>query len=122
METLEQLISKAEAGNVQSCFELGQRFAIGEDVEADESKAMDWYLRAAKGGHPLAEFVVGHCYANGVSVGEDGGEAEMWLFRAALKGDYDAFNALADRYEAHDTPDDGSVYEYWTYPRTNILL
>ena len=111
METLEQLISKAEAGDVQSCFELGQRFAIGEGTEADESAAMEWYVRAARKGHPLAEFVVGHCYANGIVVQEDAQESAMWLFRAALKGDYDAFTTLADRYEAHDTPDDGSVYE-----------
>ena len=45
METLEQLISKAEAGDVQSCFELGQRFAIGEGTDADESAAFEWYLR-----------------------------------------------------------------------------
>ena len=48
METLEQLISKADAGDVQSCFELGQRFAIGEGTDADESAAFDWYLRAAR--------------------------------------------------------------------------
>lgn len=114
METLEQLISKAEAGDVQSCFELGQRFAIGEGVEADDSKAMEWYLRAAKAGHPLAGFVVGTCMANGIAGAEDASEGAMWLFRSALKDDLDAYRALIDRYQAHDTPDDGSVYEYFS--------
>ena len=113
METLEQLISKAEAGDVQSCFELGQRFAIGEGTDADESAAFEWYLRAARLGHPGAEFVVGHCYANGIAAAEDPSEAPMWLFRSAIKGGFDAYAALSDYYETHDTPEDGCVYEYF---------
>ncbi len=56
----------AEAGDVQSCFELGQIFAIGEGAEQSDSAAFDWYLKAAQKGHPLAASVIGICYNNGI--------------------------------------------------------
>lgn len=103
----------AEAGDVQSCFKLGQMFALGEGSEQNDSTAFDWYVKAAKMGHPLAALVVGICYNNGIVVAQDADEAAMWLFRASLKGDLEAYQALSDYYEAHDTPNDGTVFQYF---------
>lgn len=103
----------AEAGDVQSCFKLGQIFAIGEEAEQNDSAAFDWYLKAAQKGHPMAQFVIGHCYNNGIVVGQDADEAAMWFFRASLKGNLDAYLVLLNYYETHDTPEDGAVFEYF---------
>src|SRR5574344_69566 len=113
METLEQLISKAETGDVRSCFELGQRFAVGNGTDADESEAFGWYYMAAKKGYGPAQFVIGTCYANGIVVEANEEEAAMWYFRASIMGDLDAYRALLDYYATHDTPEDGAVFEYF---------
>ena len=113
METLEQLISKAEAGDVQSCFELGQRYALGEGTDADEKAAFDWYLRAARGGNVMAQKAVGICYANGIATDANWDEAAMWYLRALMKGDPEAFRTLSDYYETHETPADGAILEYY---------
>ena len=113
MEPIEDIISKAEAGDVQSCFELGQRFALGQGVDADESAAFGWYVRAAKGGHPGAQFVVGHCHAYGLTVPADPAEGCMWMFRACMEGNAEAHRWLSDYYQSHETPKDGVVFEYF---------
>ena len=113
MQSLEQLTSMAEAGDVQSCFKLGQIFALGEGAEQNDSVAFDWYLKAAKGGDSMAAFVVGTCYNNGIVVGKDEKEAQKWFFRASLKGNLDAYLVLLDYYKTHDTPDDRAVFEYF---------
>ena len=114
METLEQLISKAEMGDVRSCFELGQKFAIGDGTDADESKSLDCYAFAATRGHPMAQFVIGTCLANGIGIDADGEEAAMWYFRSAINGNLDSYRALSDYYATHDTPEDGAVFEYFS--------
>ena len=113
MESFEELISKAEAGDVQSCFELGQRCALGEGVDASESAAFGWYIRAAKMGHPGAQFVVGHCYAYGLTVPVDAMEGCMWMFRASMGGNAEAYRWLSDYYQSHETPKDSVLYDYF---------
>ena len=103
----------AEAGDVQSCFKLGQIFAIGEGAEQNDTAAFDWYLKAAKGGNVLAALVIGTCYNNGIVVGQDADEAAMWYLRAVRKGNLDAYQALLDYYKVHDTPSDEGVFEYF---------
>ena len=114
METIEQLLSKAEAGDVWSCYALGQMFATGNGTDADETKAFEWYLRAAKAGHPTAQFIVATCYSNGIVTEPDCNEASMWHFRALMNGNLDSYRALSDYYETHDTPEDGAVFEYFS--------
>ena len=121
METLEHLISEAEAGDVQSCFELGQRFATGEGAEADEKTAFDWYLRAARRGHVMAQNAVGVCYLNGIVVGKNAKEANMWFLRAALKGNADAYRTLSRYYETHETPNDEQVYRYFEKAASSLI-
>ena len=58
MLTLEQLTSMAEAGDVCSCFRLGQMFALGEGAEQNDETAFGWYKKAAQLGHPTSAFVV----------------------------------------------------------------
>ena len=113
MQSLEQLTSMAEAGDVQSCFKLGQIFALGEGAEQNDATAFDWYLKAAKGGNTLAAVVVGICYSNGIVVAKDEEEAAMWFFRASLKGNLDAYLDLFNYYKTHETPEDGAVFEYF---------
>ena len=114
METVEQLLSKAEAGDVRSCFELGQRYALGEGIDADENAAMAWYRRAAVGGHVLGAYMMGSAYVNGAIATADWKEAAMWFLRAYLKGSADAADILSHQYATHESPTDREIIDYFT--------
>lgn len=82
----ELLRSKAEEGDVESCFRLAQALALG-----NEPGAIDWYMRAAKGGHQLSQIAIATCYRNGIEFEQDAFEALMWYFRAFASGSEEAF-------------------------------
>ena len=50
-KTVEELRVSAEAGETDSQFKLGERYYYGQQVRLDRTIAMDWYKKAADGGH-----------------------------------------------------------------------
>ena len=60
------------------------------------SKAVEWYLNAAKQGHVNAQYNLGLCYAVGEGVDEDEEEAVKWLRKAADQGHVDAKKKLKE--------------------------
>ena len=58
MSEIEELEKKANAGNVESMYKLGDAYAFGKSVEADVDKALFWLMKAAKGGHMLSRQVL----------------------------------------------------------------
>jgi outer membrane protein assembly factor BamE (lipoprotein component of BamABCDE complex) len=63
-------------------------------VARDESKALDLFKKAAKGGHPLAQIKLASRYASGLGVKRDLKEAGRWYTKAAEQGNADAQYAL----------------------------
>lgn len=78
---------EAEAGDVEAAFELGARYASGEDVTQDYGEAVKWFTRAADGGQVLAAATLGAYYWAGRGVPQDDVSAYMWSAIAKEGGD-----------------------------------
>ena len=75
-------------------------YFLGEGVEQDFSKAMEWYLRAAKQGSKEAQNSLGFMYFEGKGVSKDLIEAYAW-FRSAASSDYDQAKLNSSIVEAN---------------------
>lgn len=73
---LTDIRTKAEKGDAQSQFELGNAFYIGSlGVAKDQVEAAKWYRRAAEQDLPEAQHNLGVSYADGQGVAKDEAEA-----------------------------------------------
>ena len=70
--TLQELLLKAEAGDVQAQCYLGKCYAEGEFVEQDYQTAVHWFKLASENGSSMATACLGVMYERG-----DGVEADM---------------------------------------------
>jgi TPR repeat protein len=84
---VEEIKAKAEAGDPDSEFQLGVRYALGEGIPEDSAKAMKWFRKAAEQGFAPAQSMLGSCFLTGESVAKDSAEAVKWLRKAAEQGD-----------------------------------
>ena len=64
-----------------------------------QSKAAEWFRKAAEQGHVKAQYHLGLCYKEGTGVPKDEECAEKWLRKAAQQGDTDAQGLLDGNYE-----------------------
>jgi TPR repeat protein len=78
---------EAEAGDAEAAFELGARYASGEDVIQDYAQAVKWFTRAADGGQVLAAATLGAYYWAGRGVPQDDVSAYVWSSIAREGGD-----------------------------------
>ena len=95
---LQELIEKAEQGEVDAQNNLGTMYANGEGVPQDYKEAMKWYRLAAEQGDAFAQYALGDMYANGQGVSQDEGEAMKWFRMAAEQGNANAQHNLGDMY------------------------
>ena len=68
---IDNLINRANKGNAQAQFELGERYCDGKGVEQDYQKAVEWLTKASDQGHAKAMFSLGWCYGKGCGVPKD---------------------------------------------------
>ena len=73
--SIEELRSRAEAGQVDAQTELGDRYSSGEGVVDDDAEAMRWYHQAAERGYAPAQVDIGLMYDLGAGVEQDWVEA-----------------------------------------------
>jgi hypothetical protein len=59
------LKEKADAGDPQAQYQLGNAYADGRGVKADYVEALQWWRRAAQRGHAKAQNEVGVAYVHG---------------------------------------------------------
>ncbi|MGH7148915.1 MAG: tetratricopeptide repeat protein, partial [Nitrospiraceae bacterium] len=85
-DLLAQAHERAEAGNLDAQFKLGQMYEHGECVAVDMQAAAKWYRQAAASGHAGAQKVLGFMYAGGVGLEEDTKQAVYWFRKAAEQG------------------------------------
>ena len=98
---------RAERGDAQAQFLLGECYADGFGVEKDMAKAVDWYRKAAEQGFADAQLYLGLCYEGVMGgVGSNATEALEWYIKAskqyikaANQGDAHAQWRLASCYE-----------------------
>ena len=98
----EELLEKAESGDAESQYQVGQMYFTGDGIELDEGEAMDWFERAAQNGHAEAMYELGECYYLGMGVEEDEEEAVKWYRKAARKGHVEAMYKMAGCYYSGD--------------------
>jgi localization factor PodJL len=95
---LDQLTSLARSGDMKAERDLGLKYLAGDGVQANESEAARWLMRAAYRGEPTAEYWLGTLYARGQGVPEDAFQANHWYEAAAQKGNRRAMHSFAVAY------------------------
>ena len=88
----------AASGDVKAERDLGLKYLAGDGVQANESQAARWLMRAAYRGEPTAEYWLGTLYARGHGVPEDAFQANHWYEAAAQKGNRRAMHSFAVAY------------------------
>lgn len=95
IETAFELISKgAELNDIDCIAQLGYYYMVGQGVELDYKKAVNYLSKAAKEGNMYAQYNLGICYSNGFGVGQNLELANKWLKKAAEQGHVEAQNAV----------------------------
>jgi hypothetical protein len=77
----------AEQGDPVAQFEVGARYATGEDVPQDYSQALIWFSKAAEQGNVAAQATLGAYYWAGRGVPQDLSKAYYWAILAEAGGD-----------------------------------
>ena len=80
-------------------FSLGKCYYNGIGVTKDESKAVEWYKKAAEQGLAAAQYNLGVCYEDGKGVPKDERKAVEWYVKAAEQGLAAAQNNLGVCYQ-----------------------
>lgn len=78
-----ELVQRAERGDAQAQYSLGNCYFYGFGVTKDQHEAVKWLRRAAEQGHTAAQNDLGHCYYSGAGVERNEEEAERWWKKAA---------------------------------------
>lgn len=95
-------INKAEQGDIQAQFNIGERYYYGDGIEENHEEAVKWYRKAAEQGYAIAQCNIGYCYGNGDGVEKNYEEAVKWYRKAAEQGDADAQTNLGVCYKNGD--------------------
>ena len=93
-ENINDLIKKAEQGDVEAQYNLGYYYHSGEGVEQSEKKALYWWQKAAKQGHANSQYNLGVNYGKGYGVEQSYEKAIHWYTKAAEQGFVRAQNNL----------------------------
>ncbi len=77
----------AEQGNATAQFYLGNYYYYGKgNISTDNSKAAEWYRKAANQGDDYAQVILGYMYENGIGTTVNKAEAVKWYRKAANQG------------------------------------
>lgn len=91
---IEELFRKADNGDNDACYNLGECFYYGRGVRQDRKKAVEWYTKAASRGDCSSQKKLAACWHNGTGTECDLSKAAYWYKEAAEQGDYDSQKAL----------------------------
>ena len=92
---IDQLTSRAKAGDVAAQRDLGLKYLAGDGVAVDEAAAAGWLMRSAYAGEANAEYWLGTLYSRGHGVPADATQANHWYQAAAQQGNRRAMHSLA---------------------------
>lgn len=97
-QEVESLSEKAEQGDAEAQFIIGNVYQCGTVVEENDAKAIYWYTQAAEQGHSVAQFILGHNYYNGEIIEQDLDKSVYWFKKGAEHGEAKAQYAIACLY------------------------
>lgn len=108
------LRAAATSGDAAAQYEVGQRYANGENVPQDLSQAAYWYNQAADQGLAVAQYRLATLYEKGRGVTQDNDKAFGWYKKAAAQGNVKAMHNLAVIYaEGRGTRQDFTTASTW---------
>lgn len=96
--SLQEQQARAEEGDPQAQFALGQAYMEGIGVATDSQVGLAWYRRAAENGHVEAQYRMGMALMEGRGTTQDYLAASTWLERAARNGLPEAMYSLGRLY------------------------
>ena len=73
----------ADNGDPNSLYYIGMMYRLGQSVQQDSEKAIQWFMRSAEYGFSISMRAIGEMYAKGEGVEQDRDRAEEWYARAA---------------------------------------
>ena len=92
IEDMKRWQPKAEAGDAEAQFQLGQMYALGHGFKQNFQSALEWYEKAAAQGNAKARTALGLLYYYGSGVEQNIDKAGEWFEKAAAQD-----NAIAQR-------------------------
>ena len=95
---LDDMVSKAEAGDAEAQFQLGRAYEEGNSIPQDDQLAVKWYKKSAEQGNAKAENSMGIMYSIGRGVPRDKQEAAQWFLKATEGCDPNGAYNLAIAY------------------------
>lgn len=94
----EQLLQKANNGNVNAAHDLAVAYEDGESIDQDFSKALMWHERSAVAGNVDSKFRIGRIFQFGLNGSKEFDQAVKWYLRAIEDGHREAKVNLARMY------------------------
>lgn len=89
---IQKTYDRAQSGNPQAQFEMGERFFQGLGVPKNDADSAAWFQRAAQQGHPKAQSILAMLSFLGRGVEADPAEAYKWISLAAACGEEEVLN------------------------------
>jgi len=114
-QSITELKSKADDGDVQAQLALAKAYHLGEGVLKDDGQAMHWWEKAAEHGDASAQINLAGAYQIGTGVPKNYAAALHWYSKAAEQGNADGQAALAGLYHlGQGVPkDDTEAVRWW---------
>ena len=110
IEEMKRWQPKAEAGDAEAQFRLGQMYALGHGFKQNFNSAIEWYEKAAAQGNAKARIALGLLYFFGVGVEENKDKAREWYEKAAAQNNPVAQNCMS--WFAHQAKDYASAKQW----------
>lgn len=114
-QSIPELKSKAQDGDVQAQLALAKAYHLGEGIEKDEGQAVRWWEKAAEHGDVSAQVNVGVAYWHGAGVPKNYGAAVRWFTKAADQGNPVGQSGLGVLYHLGQgvTQDEAEAVRWW---------
>ena len=98
-QTINNLINRAEAGDVDAMVILADAYFEGTQLRYDPHEACKWWEKAAEAGHVTSMHNLGLLYTGDISKQFYNDKlAAHWLYTASIHGDKDAERVLNEKY------------------------
>lgn len=107
-ENVSALIRKAEKGDPEAQYTLGNAYYSGTMIERNHAEAVKWYRKAAEQGDPDAPVMLAIAYEMGCGVPMDDMQSYVWYSIAASRrpgADYVNYARWRDEAAGKLTPD-----------------
>lgn len=89
-----ELMLRAKSGDLDAQYSIGTMYDVGEGIEENEEKAIEWYLKAASQGHAQAQYMMGMMYETSEHLSNDAHQSLEWFQKSAAQGNSDALGHL----------------------------